>query len=338
MKIENKNVETLNALVNNLYDVQKTRIGMSNRNQALQEKDREEIFDEYVVRLKKLEKDIVKDMQGLITQFSISTWMLGQRGIGPSLTGQTISMIRDIGRFDNISKLWAYSGMATMYICTECNKRWLEDNKKGEWINRVAKRLEEQHNKKKTRYIDESGSSSKLTEIEAANVSDNDIEDTNFTLKARKMLCSCEHPITKVIAQRKIKNTMIDYNPKMKKLCRNIALSLIQYNQFYGDMYEGFLQMYIERKDFLKELDKGKFTDTALENIKHSRAVKMARRKMVKIFLSHLWMQWRKIDGLPITKPYIFDIKGHSNYIEPPEGKYPELTDMSLGDADSDES
>jgi len=45
----------------------------------------------------------------------------------------------------------------------------------------------------------------------------------------------------------------------------------------------------------------------------------MARRKMIKIFLSHLWYSGEKIDGLSVTKPYALDIQGHSDYIEPPE-------------------
>lgn len=319
-----KNIETLGALVNNLYDVQKVRIGMANRNLALEQKSREEIFDEHVVRLKKLERDIVKEMQGQITQFPISGWLLAQRGIGPSLTGQLIAIIRNIERFANISKLWSYSGMATMEVCRKCGRRHLEGGKKAEWIVRVAKRLEEQHTKKKVKKGKEEESLDADMAIADSDAGD---EDTNFTAKARKMLCDCENPDIKVTAQRRIKKTIIDYNPKMKKLCRNIALSLIQYNEFYGEMYNGFLDQYMARDNLLKDLNVNKFKGPVLEKIKRGRAIKMARRKMVKIFLSHLWVQWRKIDGLPVTKPYVFDIKGHSDYI-PPQEKFVELTEI----------
>ena len=43
-----------------------------------------------------------------------------------------------------------------------------------------------------------------------------------------------------------------------------------------------------------------------------------ARRKMVKIFLSHLWLIWRDLEGLPVSKPYAEQILGHSNIIPPP--------------------
>lgn len=312
----NGNVEALNTLVNNLYDVQKVRIGMANRNLALRGKSREEIFEEHVARLKELEKDIVDEMKREITQFPISEWLLRQRGIGISLTGQTIAIVRDISRFNNISKLWAYSGMATMHICKTCGKRWLESPKREEWIIRIANRLEEQHNKKRIRHKDE------VEVIGDYDTDEYDVyneEGTNFIAKARRMLCDCKNPNIIVIAQRRIKRTMADYNPKMKKLCRNIALSLIQYNQFYGDIYNSSLQTYLARDDLTKHLNEGKYKDNVLEKIKQSRAIKMARRKMIKIFLSHLWVQWRKIEGLPVTRPYIFDIKKHTDYIEPPE-------------------
>jgi len=44
-----------------------------------------------------------------------------------------------------------------------------------------------------------------------------------------------------------------------------------------------------------------------------------AKRKAAKLFLSHLWVNWRQIEGLPITKPYVEAILGHTNIIPPPD-------------------
>jgi len=44
----------------------------------------------------------------------------------------------------------------------------------------------------------------------------------------------------------------------------------------------------------------------------------MAMRKMIKLFLSHLWLIWRKAEGLSITAPYVHAIKKHADY-RPPE-------------------
>lgn len=44
---------------------------------------------------------------------------------------------------------------------------------------------------------------------------------------------------------------------------------------------------------------------------------KMARRKVIKLFLSHLWVKWREFDGLPISRPYVEAILGHTHIIDP---------------------
>ena len=326
--VGNEKTEMLNTLVNNLYDIQKVRISVENRNRALKEKSKELIFNDHAARMKKLEKDTVKEIGNEISKFKISTWMLGQRGIGPSLAGQTIAILRDVERFVNISKLWAYSGMATMEVCMKCGKKVLKTPKREEWIVRVAKRLEEQHSKKKVRDAEEAELIG-LDAVVMANDEEDD-NDTNFTIKAKKMLCPCVNPVTKVVAQRRIKGAIIDYNPKMKKLCRNIALSLVQYNEFYGDLYNQYLAEYMQRDNLLAHVNTAKYKEAILEKIKTGRATKMARRKMVKIFLSHLWVTWRMMEGLSVTKPYIFDIGGHSNYIEPPEGDQ-ESDDLFFG-------
>lgn len=44
-----------------------------------------------------------------------------------------------------------------------------------------------------------------------------------------------------------------------------------------------------------------------------------ALRKMLKVFLSHLWLRWRQEEGLSISQPYIFaGANGHHTY-QPPE-------------------
>jgi len=325
----NEKTEMLNTLVNNLYDIQKVRIAVENRNRALLDKNKELIFNDHASRMKKLEKDTVKEIGNEISKFKISGWMLGQRGIGPSLAGQTIAIIRDIERFANVSKLWAYSGMATMEVCLKCGKRVLRSPRREEWLVRVARRLEDQHDKKKIREAEEA----ELIGLDAV-VGGNDNEeedyDTNFMVKAKKMLCVCDSPKTKTIAQRRIKGSIIDYNPKMKKLCRNMALSLIQYNEFYGDLYNQYLEQYMQRTNLLDHINTAKYKEAVLEKIRTSKATKMARRKMVKIFLSHLWEKWRKMEGLPSPKPYIFEIGGHTDYIEAPVGEEPD--DIFFGD------
>jgi len=42
-----------------------------------------------------------------------------------------------------------------------------------------------------------------------------------------------------------------------------------------------------------------------------------ATRKMMKIFLAHLWLVWREIEGLPISEPYAQAKLGHNHIMKP---------------------
>jgi len=44
---------------------------------------------------------------------------------------------------------------------------------------------------------------------------------------------------------------------------------------------------------------------------------KRAKRKMIKIFLQHLWVIWRESEGLPVSEPYVQAMLGHTNIVEP---------------------
>src|SRR5215218_9565114 len=39
-----------------------------------------------------------------------------------------------------------------------------------------------------------------------------------------------------------------------------------------------------------------------------------ARRKMVKVFLSHLWLVWREAEGLPVSDPYVIASPKHPDH------------------------
>jgi len=57
----------------------------------------------------------------------------------------------------------------------------------------------------------------------------------------------------------------------------------------------------------------------------------MAKRKMIKLFLSHLFIVWREAEGLPAEKPWALEHGGHEHFIDPwemvenkkPRGKKP---------------
>jgi hypothetical protein len=91
-------------------------------------------------------------------------------------------------------------------------------------------------------------------------------------------------------------------NPYLKKEILGILSGnfIKQRTPIYRDIYDN-----IKEKELKDGLTKG-------------HADKRAKRKMSQIFLSHLWVIWRKLEGLEVTEPYSKSILGHDHYIHPP--------------------
>lgn len=102
---------------------------------------------------------------------------------------------------------------------------------------------------------------------------------------------------------RGIEGYALPYNKQLKALLWNITYSFImQQTPIYSDIY----YQEKERQAMVSpELTKGHIDNRA-------------RRKVSKIFLQHLWLVWRECEGLPVTKPYVHDVMGHTHYVAPP--------------------
>ena len=50
-----------------------------------------------------------------------------------------------------------------------------------------------------------------------------------------------------------------------------------------------------------------------------------ALRKMIKLWLAHLWEVWRKLEGLPVREPYIVASDAKHHYIAPQEFGWPDV-------------
>ena len=103
--------------VQSYYDAQKLRISLSNRiGDLVREKHftQEEAdfrFSPAFDFLKKAEHVFAKDIKHESKEHPMYPWLISVRGIGPVLAGGLLAYIRDIGRFDTVSKLWAYVGL-----------------------------------------------------------------------------------------------------------------------------------------------------------------------------------------------------------------------------------
>ena len=287
----------LNKLVMSMYDVQHMRILIENRFRGT---DNNELI-EFVKGMNGLETGVKELIESETKTYPIHEWIIAQKGLSYGIAGQLIGLLHPISRFDNIGKMWAYSGMGVMDVCDTCDKRWFDTDLKAKKIINIADRLEEQANKRK----------------------DQKKESREFYLKkAKNMMCSCDKPILKKRAQGKATGFLSDYNPTMKMLCYKIGVQFVKQGGLYRKLYDEFREEYEVRED-LKAEAAGKSGKAMIKNGKEVKVKgtahihNMAQRKAVKIFLSHLWAEWRELEGLSVTKPYVIDMMGHSKYIAP---------------------
>jgi len=97
------------------------------------------------------------------------------------------------------------------------------------------------------------------------------------------------------------KGKKLSYNPKLKTFCWKIGQSFIKFKCFGRKLY----------LSFKKECEQ-KHPDWSKLHIHN-----WARRKVVKLFIAAVWEVWRKMNNLPVTKPYPIEVLGHKDIITP---------------------
>lgn len=98
-------------------------------------------------------------------------------------------------------------------------------------------------------------------------------------------------------------------NKRLKVACHVVAMSFLKLNSPYRKIYDD-ARVYYEanRADWTKMHQ-------------HRAAI----RKMMKVFLQHLWLRWRQLEGLPISEPYVAERLGHSHILKAEDFGWPEL-------------
>jgi hypothetical protein len=250
-----------------------------------------EMIKEYT----RVEKGIAVMIENELIQHPISKWLTAQVGIGPVLAGGLIGYIEPVlPNLTYAQSLWKYSGYAVVEMCETCGKRFEPQGSRAKWIMRTADRLKTQNDKLKD------GTKKKKGDA--------------FIKEAESMLCHCEHPVLHPVGQRRVKGQLADFNPELKRLCYLVGDQFIKQTKSpYRKIYDQARLEYENRPDLMKERDERK--GGLSKGTAHINA--MARRKTIKIFLSHLWQEWRRLEGLPTPDPYAIAMLGHGNKVEP---------------------
>lgn len=116
--------------------------------------------------------------------------------------------------------------------------------------------------------------------------------------------------------EHRVRGEKAHYNNRLKSECYLVGTEFIRHQTpVYADIF------YHERDRIRREHPE---PEPAPEGSRHrydytdEHVRLMAMGKMIKTFLVHFWVQWRSIEGLPLTDPYVLEhLDNHSHYIEP---------------------
>jgi hypothetical protein len=132
----------------------------------------------------------------------------------------------------------------------------------------------------------------------------------------------------------KVKGQALPYNARLKVLCWKIGESFVKVSgkeeAVYGQLYVQFKKEEVQKNDTgrykeaaERELANKKFSDNATKKrllegkLSDGHLHSRAKRRAVKLFLSHYYMKGRESRGLPVREPYAIAIQGHDGLIEP---------------------
>jgi len=105
----------------------------------------------------------------------------------------------------------------------------------------------------------------------------------------------------KEISDRPVKGWCLPFDRKLKTACYQIADEFILHNSPYKRIYES----------------RRAHAETTNPDWIPAHRKADAMRVMIKVFLEHLWVTWRKMEGLPTGAPYVHDKLGHDTYFPP---------------------
>ena len=122
-------------------------------------------------------------------------------------------------------------------------------------------------------------------------------------------------------APRLAKGSTISYIPEAKTLVLGVLSSsfIKQRSPVYSDVYYQEKERQLARVYPAGELAE-RFNGYKKEDIHvlKDHAHRRAIRKMAKVFMQHLWVAWRMVEGCETRPLYAHEYLGHEHYIEPP--------------------
>lgn len=123
----------------------------------------------------------------------------------------------------------------------------------------------------------------------------------------------CGYHVVDGQAPKRKRGEKITWNPFLRMTMYKATDSFIKQSaekSLYRRLYDEKKAFY--QKKFPEEVKEGKRTKYTKGHLHN-----MAKRYSGKIFLSHLWLKWREIEGLPVSEPWVIAHGGHVDMILP---------------------
>lgn len=304
--------EKIKNAVRFFYDLQELRMQSTNRShkktQVVHLDDDDKAFLEKTGKgLSTLEKEALKEVSRLIKDHPVWPYLKEIRGVGPTMAGVILSEV-DIFRCDMVSQLWAYCGLAVGPDGKAVRKKKGEKLGYNPWLKAKMLKVLGESLIKSCSYDPEVGYSTPAA-----------VRDENGKIQ-----------------------TYRDESGKTKRVMRRVPFpdDQVPYRKFYDDRKHRRENTYVDVcaacEGSLKVVrichdeettpgQKKTRTDIECPNCDGGRKKplwgaskehrhKDAIRYMIKMFLSDLYVHWRKKECLSVRTPYAEEYLGHVHH------------------------
>lgn len=252
-----------------------------------------------IQQLESLLTDAQKQMVEYGQLVPVWDWMVGIKGIGDHTAAKILALYDDVERFSTISKFWRFGGHGIYDYWVD--ERGVIQAPKDGYKSRKAKAGE---------WIKNGTICEECTPGAVLVKKGGDVEPEQVI---REHIVTVPESGWRLAprADVRVRGWNSPYHNRLKSEIWLLGNSFIkQQTPVYIDLYyKEKTRLRTVHPEKIKINGRWKYNDGHLHN--------MAMRKMRKVFLAHLWVKWRESEGLPVSRPYVIEILGHTGYVEP---------------------
>lgn len=321
----------LRLLVDVLYDIQDVRMRTENRLRQMPK----ETSKVYSKPLRDTEDRLTLQIEGNLAKFPIYTdWLYNVKGIGPRISGSIIAqtMIRfvtvEAEEYETMTKSHAEHDAQTNFASQNgCDTQFPYASQPGGDAQSSLASQETTGTQFTCAFSPEQLELAQKTE--KGNYLVPTIRGIGAFDTVSKYWAWWGLDVRDGHAPKRIKGENIDWNPKMRTLSWKIAKQFVMQGDRYRMIYDAEkLRLTAERIGEGGELYCPHLAECQAKLTRRDKPAckghidAMAKRKSVKLFLSHLWEKWRELEGLPVRQPYVIERMGHTTKQEPDQPEH----------------